>query len=706
MSCANCKQNFPKKSGGYHRYSSNIKCVGSDITVFEALEKVTGVTFEDYTEDEAEAETETSNENVEEYPVQEEASSSSQKNKEKLAVQNEPGPSNKKKKVKLNAQSKAKQSSLKKPVESVVQNESRHSSRKRHVENSMESESKPSTRKKKVQYSLQSESKSCSQKKQIDSTVQNEKEKRKKPLYFLCNRCYVHLSDCMRHEKAIADFWGRHQEDSYIGERRGVYAAELHYHNDHSYASKEGQLHRNMPPINDLRAPNYEAKRPKYTGSIKKNHLNNRSKNPWQIRVNKNNKWDTLVTAIRARQYRRAAKKFYSATKGSRKGFLTVVGIIARREIRKLFEEETKFSLCSVTDFPNTKDFWDKTLDQLKTEAPLLYTVLCSSVTSRITEATLLRGSTCLKPQLGVTLTCLMHTRAPRKLNSIAKYLCINFWRKRLRGELERKTVAGNRSLCDVYPRQEIVKISKDFQRAEKITQKHLEEEVIDNRRCIENEAAMEVEDFDFDNEDVVRYHKMAALTEVSSNKMFNGLQKVFSHESKECKCTMKFNVYLCCLYFSKECKCTMKFNVYFCCLYFSKECKCTMKFGVYLCCLYFSKESKCTMKFGVYLCCLYFSKESKCTMKFGVYLCCLYFSKESKCTMKFGVYLCCLYFSKECKCTMKFCVYPCCLYFSKACKCTMKFGVYLCCLYFSKESKCTMKFWCISLLPVFQQGV
>ncbi|XP_052784479.1 S-formylglutathione hydrolase-like [Mya arenaria] len=37
----------------------------------------------------------------------------------------------------------------------------------------------------------------------------------------------------------------------------------------------------------------------------------------------------------------------------------------------------------------------------------------------------------------------------------------------------------------------------------------------------------------------------MAALTEVSSNKMFGGLQKVFSHESSECKCAMKFGIYL-----------------------------------------------------------------------------------------------------------------------------------------------------------------
>lgn len=37
----------------------------------------------------------------------------------------------------------------------------------------------------------------------------------------------------------------------------------------------------------------------------------------------------------------------------------------------------------------------------------------------------------------------------------------------------------------------------------------------------------------------------MATVTEVSSNKMFGGWQKVFSHESKECKCTMKFGIYI-----------------------------------------------------------------------------------------------------------------------------------------------------------------
>ncbi|ESO92858.1 hypothetical protein LOTGIDRAFT_120210 [Lottia gigantea] len=34
-------------------------------------------------------------------------------------------------------------------------------------------------------------------------------------------------------------------------------------------------------------------------------------------------------------------------------------------------------------------------------------------------------------------------------------------------------------------------------------------------------------------------------MTEVSSNKMFGGWQKVFSHQSKELKCTMKFGIYL-----------------------------------------------------------------------------------------------------------------------------------------------------------------
>jgi len=42
-----------------------------------------------------------------------------------------------------------------------------------------------------------------------------------------------------------------------------------------------------------------------------------------------------------------------------------------------------------------------------------------------------------------------------------------------------------------------------------------------------------------------IRKLTMAGVTEVSSNKMFGGLQKVFSHESKELKCKMNFGVYL-----------------------------------------------------------------------------------------------------------------------------------------------------------------
>lgn len=36
-----------------------------------------------------------------------------------------------------------------------------------------------------------------------------------------------------------------------------------------------------------------------------------------------------------------------------------------------------------------------------------------------------------------------------------------------------------------------------------------------------------------------------SSLKEVSSNKTFGGFQKVFSHESKELGCLMKFGVYL-----------------------------------------------------------------------------------------------------------------------------------------------------------------
>ncbi|XP_001198332.3 S-formylglutathione hydrolase [Strongylocentrotus purpuratus] len=41
------------------------------------------------------------------------------------------------------------------------------------------------------------------------------------------------------------------------------------------------------------------------------------------------------------------------------------------------------------------------------------------------------------------------------------------------------------------------------------------------------------------------RTRKMSGLTEVSCNKSFGGLQKVFSHDSSECKCKMTFSVYL-----------------------------------------------------------------------------------------------------------------------------------------------------------------
>jgi hypothetical protein len=44
-------------------------------------------------------------------------------------------------------------------------------------------------------------------------------------------------------------------------------------------------------------------------------------------------KWDTIVTAIRARQYGRAIKGLYEATTDSRKQFLRVFANIVRKEI-------------------------------------------------------------------------------------------------------------------------------------------------------------------------------------------------------------------------------------------------------------------------------------------------------------------------------------------------------------------------------------
>jgi len=56
-------------------------------------------------------------------------------------------------------------------------------------------------------------------------------------------------------------------------------------------------------------------------------------------------KWDHIITAIRARQYRRAIKGLYNATKGSKRSFIEVVATEIRKEVSELLKHPDTFSL-------------------------------------------------------------------------------------------------------------------------------------------------------------------------------------------------------------------------------------------------------------------------------------------------------------------------------------------------------------------------
>jgi len=113
-------------------------------------------------------------------------------------------------------------------------------------------------------------------------------------------------------------------------------------------------------------------------------------------------KWDTIVTAIRARQYGRAIRGLYEATKGSRKQFLRVVANIVRKEISSLLCPGSNFPLCEDISVPNIERFsWTNTLTEFQNSCPMVFTAMKSVITKTSNENTLVRGkSVNLKPQL------------------------------------------------------------------------------------------------------------------------------------------------------------------------------------------------------------------------------------------------------------------------------------------------------------------
>ena len=196
-------------------------------------------------------------------------------------------------------------------------------------------------------------------------------------------------------------------------------------------------------------------------------------------RKNKFNKWDPIITAVRARQYGRAIKGLFNATPGSKRKFLQITAQIIRKEVGKILSIDD-FPLCQEAAIPTISEFsWEKTFTVMEQHAPLLFTSLKSAVTSKQEEESLQRKmSVNLKPMLGTILSCLFHAKAPRKASFFPTVMSIQFWR----GGLKRETIKqlAHTGICLGYNAtlKAVDKIRDNFDAAANTIKRLLEEEL------------------------------------------------------------------------------------------------------------------------------------------------------------------------------------------------------------------------------------
>ena len=200
-------------------------------------------------------------------------------------------------------------------------------------------------------------------------------------------------------------------------------------------------------------------------------------------------KWDTIVTAIKARQYRRAIRGLYDASPASKRQFLTVVSDIVRKEIGE-FLKSPALSLCQEVNVPNIRKFsWEQSLSSFQNDAPLTFGVMQNVVMKKKNDNTLIRGKVNLKPRIGMALSGLLHARSPRKASFIQTLLSIQFWRGGLKRELLQQL--SNIGICVGYmgTLSAIDKIRIDFDSAAVSCKTAIEDQLAQNLDTT-NEAA------------------------------------------------------------------------------------------------------------------------------------------------------------------------------------------------------------------------
>lgn len=146
-------------------------------------------------------------------------------------------------------------------------------------------------------------------------------------------------------------------------------------------------------------------------------------------------KWDTIITAIKARQYRRAIQHLYNASPATKRHFVSVAVGIVRKEVKSLSTEN--FPLAKNVDIPSIQEFsWENTLNMAEQSAPLLFGMLKGAVTTKANENTLVRGNRVqLKPKIGTALAFLLHAKYPQSFKFLPTLISVQFWRGRLKRE-------------------------------------------------------------------------------------------------------------------------------------------------------------------------------------------------------------------------------------------------------------------------------
>ncbi|CAC5425927.1 unnamed protein product [Mytilus coruscus] len=266
---------------------------------------------------------------------------------------------------------------------------------------------------------------------------------------FLCPECWSKLNDTAKYQKAVNEFWKRTDNDTYIAQKRRLTLTP-----GKSPLKKFGRI---SSPLQKRKS----------------------SKSLFTKKGTQATKWDHIITAIRARQYRRAIKGLYGATKGSKRSFIEITKQIVRKEISELLHSDTgnSFPLFQKVNIPNLETFsWDEALTKLQDSCPLLYNALKGAMTSKQCENSLVKGKYVnLKPKIGTVAALILHFKAPRNASFLPTLFSIQFWRGGLKRELIKQL--AHTGICKGYDTTLVAvdNISSDFDSAAVVCKEKIE---------------------------------------------------------------------------------------------------------------------------------------------------------------------------------------------------------------------------------------